>query len=149
MAAVSRLLRWSRLLDTEGETGLARSAIGEAVAIAETEQLRWPFLETPAALNLVRNGPWSNAELLKPLFSGRRLTLDARKAAQAHLVEKLTDREMEILACLPGRSYNHEVAASLYISPNTLKSHLRGIYRKLDVTDRDDAVRRATELGLL
>ena len=85
-------------------------------------------------------GPWSNGTLLKPLLSGQRLSLDARRDAQAHLVEPLTARELEILACLPGRARNHEVATSLYISANTLKSHLRSIYRKLDVADRDEAV---------
>ena len=149
VALVARLLRWTSVLDAEGEQDLSRAAIGEAVALAETEQLRWPFLEAPAALNLLRQGPWSNGALLKPLLGGQRLSLDARKEAQAHLVEQLTARELEILVCLPGRARNHEVAASLYISANTLKSHLRSIYRKLDVADRDEAVRRATELGLL
>jgi LuxR family maltose regulon positive regulatory protein len=100
-------------------------------------------------LHLLRHGPRSHAELLDPLLNGHAPTLDAHAAAQGRLVEQLTERELAILAYLPGRARNQEIAASLYISINTLKSHLRSIYRKLDVTDRDEAIRRATDLGLL
>jgi LuxR family maltose regulon positive regulatory protein len=44
---------------------------------------------------------------------------------------------------------NQEIADTVYLSINTVKSHLRNIYRKLDVADRDGAVARAAELGLL
>ena len=44
---------------------------------------------------------------------------------------------------------NQEIADALYLSVNTVKSHLRSVYRKLDVAARDAAVERAAELGLL
>jgi LuxR family maltose regulon positive regulatory protein len=50
---------------------------------------------------------------------------------------------------LPTRLSNRELATQLYVSVNTVKTHLRNIYRKLDVADRDAAIVRATELGLL
>ena len=148
-AVVGRALRNAAILQAEGESGLATAAVAEAVALADTEQLRWPFLEVPAVLRLLRQGPRSAAGLLDPLLNGRAPTLDARAAGQGQLVEQLTDRELAILAYLPGRARNHDIAAALYISINTLKSHLRSIYRKLGVTDRDEAIQRATELGLL
>ena len=54
-----------------------------------------------------------------------------------------------MLRLLPSRLTVSEIASELYISVNTLKSHLRNIYRKLDVADRDEAVTKATEIGLL
>ena len=75
--------------------------------------------------------------------------LDGAARAQASLIESLTDRELAVLEYLPGRRKNQEIAAELYVSVNTLKSHLRNIYRKLDVADRDEAVTKATEIGLL
>ena len=42
-----------------------------------------------------------------------------------------------------------EIAADLYVSVNTVKTHLKSVYRKLSVSRRNEAVRRARELGLL
>ena len=54
-----------------------------------------------------------------------------------------------VLAYLPQRIKHRDIAAELNITLNTLKTHLASIYRKLGVTDRDDAATRATETGLL
>jgi LuxR family maltose regulon positive regulatory protein len=147
--SVARLLREAAVLIAEGQPVPAKAKVSEAVAMADIEQLRWPFLEVPAALDLLRRGPRVSPGLIEPLLGGRALTLDARAAAQDQLIEQLTERELAIVAYLPGRARNQEIAAALYISINTLKSHLRSIYRKLDVTDRDEAIARAVELGLL
>lgn len=64
-------------------------------------------------------------------------------------MDDLTERELEVLRQLPAPLSQRELAASLYVSSNTLKVHLRRIYRKLGVTSREDAVRRARMLGLL
>jgi LuxR family maltose regulon positive regulatory protein len=60
----------------------------------------------------------------------------------------LSDREAEVVRYLPTPLTNAEIAAQLYISLNTLKSHLASIYKKLGVTDRRGAIARAEELGL-
>lgn len=65
------------------------------------------------------------------------------------LCEELTQRELDLLAYLPTRLSNLEIAHRLYVSVNTVKSHLKNIYRKLEVTSRDRAVERTIELGLL
>lgn len=61
----------------------------------------------------------------------------------------LSERELWVLRYLPSRMSNREIGAELYVSLNTVKSHLKTMYRKLDVDRRDDAVRRARQLGLL
>ena len=60
----------------------------------------------------------------------------------------LSQRELEILRYLPTPLSSSEIAAQLYISLNTLKTHLRTIYRKLDATNRREAINRAQQLGL-
>ena len=54
--------------------------------------------------------------------------------------EGLTDRESEILALITQGNSNAEVAKLTYLSPNTVKSYIRTIYRKINVTSRTQAV---------
>ncbi len=61
----------------------------------------------------------------------------------------LTDRERTVLRYLPTRLSNREIASELYVSLNTLKTHLQSTYRKLGVDSRAAAVEKATHLGLL
>ena len=67
----------------------------------------------------------------------------------AGLVDPLTERERTILRLLPGPMSQRELATSLFVTPNTLKTHLRGIYRKLGADSRSEAVARARALGLI
>jgi LuxR family maltose regulon positive regulatory protein len=70
-------------------------------------------------------------------------------AASAPLVEDLTAREQVVLRYLASTLSNAEIAAELYLSVNTVKTHQRMIYRKLVADGRRDAVRRARALRLL
>ena len=65
------------------------------------------------------------------------------------LIEPLSERERVVLRYLTSALSNVEIAAELYVSVNTVKTHIKSIYRKLDTTGRRDAVRRARELRLL
>lgn len=73
----------------------------------------------------------------------------AEASAPTELVEQLTDRELAVLHHLPSRLSQREIAEELYVSLNTVKTHCRAIFRKLAVGDRQQAVQRARELGLL
>jgi LuxR family transcriptional regulator, maltose regulon positive regulatory protein len=64
------------------------------------------------------------------------------------LVEPLTAAEQRVLALLPTSTYL-QIADILYVSRNTVKTHLRSIYRKLGATSRSQAVQRAVDLRLL
>ena len=64
-------------------------------------------------------------------------------------VESLSAREHDVLSRLAQMMTTEEIAADLYLSVNTVKTHLKGVYRKLAVTRRSAAVRRARELELL
>jgi len=63
--------------------------------------------------------------------------------------ERLTPRELAVLRRLATGAPNKEIAAALSISENTVESHLRNIYGTLEVRSRTEALRRATEWGML
>ena len=65
------------------------------------------------------------------------------------LAEPLSEREQAILRYLPTMMSNQEIAGELFVSVNTVKTHLKAIYRKLDATGRREAVQRGRELGLM
>ncbi len=61
----------------------------------------------------------------------------------------LTAREREVLACLVRGARNEEIAAELFLSPATVKTHLSSIYAKLEVRSRQEATALALKLGLV
>ena len=61
----------------------------------------------------------------------------------------LSGRELTVLRLLASRLTTTEIAGALFVSPNTLKSHMKSIYRKLDVSSRADAVREGEQRGLI
>ena len=65
------------------------------------------------------------------------------------VVEPLTEREREVLRHVSDMLNTAEVASEMYISVNTVKTHLKSIYRKLAATHRREAVRRARQLELI
>ena len=65
------------------------------------------------------------------------------------LVDPLTDREVAVLRLLRGTLSRREIGAELGVSPNTVKTHTQAIYRKLQVSNRHDAVERGRDTGLL
>ena len=81
------------------------------------------------------------------LTSGRHPS--ALGEADPVVVEGLSVREREVLRLLAGMLTTAEVASELYISVNTVKTHLKSIYRKLAANHRGEAVRRAKQLRLI
>ena len=73
----------------------------------------------------------------------------AAPATAAVLVEPLSEREQVVLRYLPSSLSAWEIADELYVSLNTVKTHIKSIYRKLDTNRRWDAVKRARQLQLL
>ena len=68
---------------------------------------------------------------------------------QLVIVEALSKREMEVLGGMAAMLPTEEIAASMYVSVNTVKTHVRSILRKLCASRRNEAVRRARALGLI
>jgi LuxR family maltose regulon positive regulatory protein len=106
----------------------------------------WPVLQSDP--DLARD----HRQLLDPgLISPPIVPAGQATAPQAAplIVEKLSDRECEVLRCVSGMLSTAEVASEMYISVNTVKTHLRSICRKLAATNRREAVRRARQLDLI
>ena len=94
------------------------------------------------------------------IFLGLKWTNSARKIksptsdVNPHPQEKieqlgLTEREFEVLTFLASGKSNQEIADTLHLSLNTIKTHCAKLYEKLDVSRRTQAVQKGRELGLL
>lgn len=135
---VSGLLVQAAAEAQDGSPGQARTPLEEALRLAAPEGLRRPFHEAPAATRqLLSNG-------LVP--AARTRWLDG---AVQQPVEKLTARELEVLGHLDELLTTEEIADVMFVSVNTVRTHVRSILRKLEAPRRNAAVRRARELGLL
>jgi DNA-binding NarL/FixJ family response regulator len=103
--------------------------------------------EAPELLPVLRTLAESRRQLL-PLV----LSLDMLQAATPGGLpydQVLSRRELSVLHYLPSNLTNPEIAAQLGIATNTLKTHVRTLYRKLDVRSRTAAIRVARTAGLL
>lgn len=129
----------------------AQSALSRALDLAVPEGIVRPFLTYGHQLRhlLLRHQQESAAhgEFVASLIG--RLNGVAGRRDYGPLVEPLTDRERSVLALLPTMMSNHEIATELFVSVNTIKTHLKSLYRKLGVTGRREAVLAARELGEL
>ncbi|MNF10576.1 Transcriptional regulatory protein LiaR [compost metagenome] len=65
------------------------------------------------------------------------------------LLEPITRRELDVLRRMARGQNNQQLADGLFVSLSTVKTHINNLFRKLDVTDRDAALRAARELQLL
>jgi LuxR family transcriptional regulator, maltose regulon positive regulatory protein len=147
-----------RLADHEA----ADRSLERALDLAAPEGYRRPFAEGGAPVralladHLQRGGGHATlaGELLEGLLG--RVAAPSAPAEPAGeppavpaLVEPLSQREQVVLRYLPSMLSAGEIAGELYVSVNTVKTHIKSIYRKLDANRRWDAVRRARALHLL
>jgi LuxR family maltose regulon positive regulatory protein len=73
----------------------------------------------------------------------------AAPAAGERLPEPPTERELEVLALIAAGNSNQEIAARLFVSTSTVKTHINRLYRKLGTRSRTQAIARAREVDLL
>jgi LuxR family transcriptional regulator, maltose regulon positive regulatory protein len=149
---------WLGYSGDDGTRG--RRSLASALHLAEHEQLRLPFLTEQSWLGPVLGRDPQLADSYRRLFApatgGEQHPAAAKAPDKAPddrdpvlVVEPLTEREREVLVHLSGLLSTAEVASEMYISVNTVKTHLRSIYRKLGATHRNEAVRRARQLRLI
>lgn len=135
--------------------GLAEQAADQlacALALAEPQGMYRPFLDGGAAARsaltvLIR--PVSQGAAFAARILQRFDTAPASSAGQPAACVPLTSSEIAVLRFLPSHMTNQEIAESLFLSINTVKTHLRSVYRKLGVATRRQAIARGGKLGLL
>ncbi|MEI7058206.1 LuxR C-terminal-related transcriptional regulator [Nocardioides sp. CCNWLW239] len=136
----------------DGPSARAHAALHRALTLASQERVRRPFHEAPAVVRqlLVRDRQLSAEHAwLFEISTGPSRSLSAPAGPPAPVLEELTQKEREVLGHLANLLTTEEIASVMYISVNTVRTHVRNILRKLGVSRRNDAVRRARELGLV
>ena len=83
------------------------------------------------------------------MISARLVATPQPGDAEPLIVEQLSQREREVIRYMSDMMSTAEIAAEMYISVNTVKTHLKSIYRKLAAAHRREAVRRARQLHLV
>ena len=135
-----------------GDAAGAEASVERALDLAEPDSLIYPFLMVPAR-NLLARHPRDrtrHAALLSDVLDVLGGAAPMRRPAQEGGVEeRLTDSELRVLRYLPTNLTAPEIAAELYVSTTTVKTHMRHLYEKLGVHRRAAAVERARVLGLL
>jgi LuxR family maltose regulon positive regulatory protein len=131
----------------------AAKSIEHALALAEPDRFRRPFVDGgPAVQTLlveqIRRGT-DHRSLVADLIAAFERRAAEVSITKAELLEPLSDRERAILRYLPTMMSNAEIASELFVSVNTVKTHLKSIYRKLGAARRREAVERARRLELL
>jgi LuxR family transcriptional regulator, maltose regulon positive regulatory protein len=143
----------ARALDTLAKPDAAARSLERALDLADPAGLERLIVEHGSAMRpllrrQLRTGTAHAA------FVSRAITRIDQRSSAGRLVpmlpaSPLSEREQAILGYLPTMMTNREIAAELSVSVNTVKTHLKAIYRKLDVPGRREAVVRARELGLM
>jgi LuxR family maltose regulon positive regulatory protein len=150
------LLRAASALE-RGDTAAARSAADRALRAAAPDRLRRPFLEAPTRLRgflrhhgdlAQRHGWLDDAEPPRQLPPAAPAPVD-RSDVRTVLIEPLTEKEHEVLVHLAELLSTEEIARQMYVSVNTIRTHVRAILRKLAASRRNEAIRRARDLQII
>lgn len=130
-----------------GEVRVSDGYVDRALATMVRTGSRAPLRAIPAGTL----GAIAARGLQRPQSAAARALLEsivATTRGEDRLIDPLSSRELLVLAEVEKGSTVAGIAAALYLSPNTVKTHLRRVYRKLGVATRADAIRKARSLGL-
>jgi len=132
-------------LDLSGERERAVDELASALEAAGRLSFVQPFLDERHILGSLLPVAANEAGVDLPGLD----TLEDEAVPRPVYVEPLTAREQGVLDCMATHLSYPEIAAELYVSTNTVKSHCKAIFPKLAVSKRSDAVARARAYGLI
>jgi len=137
--------------DSLGDSDAADRALERALDLAEPDGQLLPFLLHPAPglLEWHARHHTAHATLLAEMLDRLSGTRPSPAARPRPLLEALSESELRVLRYLPTNLTVPEIARELYVSVNTVKTHVRNLYAKLGTHRRREAVERARALGLL
>ena len=135
----------------------AAAALDRSLRLAAPEALRRPFREAPPAVQrILETDPrlraqhqWLSRGTAEAQSVPQARPVVPRQRASSTVVEGLTAKELEVLGHLEELLTTEEIAQKMFVSVNTVRTHIRSILRKLGVNRRYAAVRKARELGIL
>ncbi|MGH9106121.1 MAG: LuxR C-terminal-related transcriptional regulator, partial [Acidimicrobiales bacterium] len=138
--------------DALGDQAAADNALDHALDTAEPNGIVLPFLLHPVPDLLERHARHRTAHgamvaEIRSLLAGA--TPTSRLATPQPLIDPLSDAELRVLRYLPTNLTTPEIAREIYVSQNTVKTHVQNLYAKLGAHRRSEAVTRARDLGLL
>jgi LuxR family maltose regulon positive regulatory protein len=149
---VQSLLVEAILRHEAGQAAAAEHGLERALELASCDRVLLPFLVDPVPELLQRHAyrNTAHADLIHEIVE-LRVALEGATPREGSepLAEPLTESETRILRLLATYLSNREIAGELYVSLNTVKTHVKHLYAKLDVRTRRHAVERARSLGLL
>jgi ATP/maltotriose-dependent transcriptional regulator MalT len=131
-----------------GNSVAASIAFDRALLVAATSGIVWPFRALPREVTdrLLERA----AERVQPVSVVALMQMLHRAPHEESqpLADPLSERELVIVRHLATGATLNQIGSELFISVNTVKSHVRSIYRKLSATNRREAIARAVQLGL-
>jgi LuxR family maltose regulon positive regulatory protein len=135
-----------------GDQRAATASTESALALAEADRLILPFAMT-GSLGLLEAMPrheTAHAALLTDILDVMRgSSIAPGHESSSAEIEQLSPSELRVLRYLPTNLSRPEIASELSVSVNTVNTHIRNIYAKLQAQDRSSAVQRAREMRLL
>jgi LuxR family maltose regulon positive regulatory protein len=136
----------------QGDPEQALATLGQALELAEPEGYVRAFVDERAPMarllrRMLARSPASDyvRQLLDAL--GEHVTVE--KPGAAPLIERLSERELQVLRLIADGATNREIADELVLTVNTVKRHISNIFGKLEVSNRTQAIARARQLNLL
>ena len=134
-----------------GDQRAAEASLERALELAEPEGIVLPFILVPVQdlLECLPRHRTAHATLRQTILDVLAGSAPRSTGEPAALLEELSEAELRVVRYLPSNLRAPEIAAELFVSTNTIRTHLRHIYAKLDAHGRAEAVARARQLGLL
>jgi LuxR family maltose regulon positive regulatory protein len=155
LQAIDTLTLMALVLQSQGNDEQALETLEHALSLAEPEGFVRTFIGKGNAMERLLQQ--AAAQGVYPSYVNSLLQAFAVDAGDQpfaespphDLIDPLSDRELQVLRLLNTSLTSTEIAQELFISPNTVRSHIKNIYGKLDVHRRSEAVKRAKDLDLL
>jgi LuxR family maltose regulon positive regulatory protein len=149
-ARAEALLLEAMASDRLGDRGAAGDALEATLELAEPDGLILPFMLWPSRQLLERHPKHrtAHATFISTVLDSLAGRSSPQRGSSA-LRDELSEAELRVARYLPSNLTASEIASELVVSTNTVRTHMRHIYTKLDAHTRSEAVARARELGLV